>query len=247
MRKVFIFFIIILLLYLSIFLLHGENIFFVFSEPWQKFLYRQKQDSVDQYDICEDLKIENMKLKSYRAENQTLKQHLDFLTESQDKFVLANILGRRYESGFNWIIINKGKKDGVSPGLAVVDQKGSLVGSVVVSKDSISYVRPLLDFYSFVSADIINLNDENKSEITSGVIQGEYNLIVKMKYAPLNQKVELGDIVITSGLEEGIRRGIIIGEVLEINKKPNAIFQDLIINPLAEQNLRIVSVLLPVN
>jgi len=247
MRKVFIFFIIILLLYLSIFLLHGENIFFVFSEPWQKFLYRQKQDSVDQYDICEDLKIENMKLKSYRAENQTLKQHLDFLTESQDKFVLANILGRRYESGFNWIIINKGKKDGVSPGLAVVDQKGSLVGSVVVSKDSISYVRPLLDFYSFVSADIINLNDENKSEITSGVIQGEYNLIVKMKYAPLNQKVELGDIVITSGLEEGIRRGIIIGEVLEINKKPNAIFQELIINPLAEQNLRIVSVLLPVN
>jgi len=247
MRKVFVFFIFVLLLYLSFFLLHGENIFFVISEPWQKFLYRQKQDPVNQYDISEDLKIENMKLKSYRAENETLKQHLNFLAESQDKFVLASILGRRYESGFNWIIINKGKKDGVSPGLAVVDQKGSLVGSVVVSKDSISYVRPLLDFYSFISADIINLNDENKSEITSGVIQGEYNLIVKMKYAPLNQKVELGDIVITSGLEEGIRRGIIIGEVLEINKKPNAIFQELIINPLAEQNLRIVSVLLPVN
>jgi len=247
MRKVFIFFIIILLLYLSIFLLHGENIFFVISEPWQKFLYRQKQDPANQYDIYEDLKIENMKLKSYRAENETLKQHLNFLTKSQDKFVLANILGHRYESGFNWIIINKGKKDGIIPGLAVVDKNGSLVGSVIITKDSISYVRPLLDIHSFITADIINSNNDNNSEITSGVIQGEYNLIIKMKYVPLNQKVELGDIVITSGLEEGIRRGIIIGEITEINKKPNAIFQELIINPLSEQNLRIVSVLLPVN
>ena len=236
-----------LLLYLSIFLLHGENIFFVLSEPWQKKIYRQKYDPVDQYDICEDLKIENMKLKFYRAENQTLKEHLNFLTKSQDKFILANILGRRYESGFNWLIINKGKKDGIGPGLAVVDQKGSLVGSVVTSKNSISYVRPLIDIHSFVTADIINFNDDNKSEITSGVIQGEYNLVLKMKYVPLDQKVKLGDIVITSGLEEGIQRGIMIGEVAEINKKPNAIFQELVINPLVEQNLRTVSVLLPVN
>ncbi|OQX71183.1 rod shape-determining protein MreC [Candidatus Parcubacteria bacterium 4484_255] len=246
-RKFFILFIFVLLLYLSIFLLHGENIFFVFSEPWQKFLYRQKQDPIDQYDICEDLKIENMKLKSYRAENQILKQHLNFLTESQDEFILANILGRRYESGFNWIIINKGEKDGISPGLAVVDQKGSLVGSIIASEDSISYVRPLLDLHSFIAADIINFNEDDKSEITSGIIQGEYNLIVKMKYVPLGKKVKLGDIVITSGMEEGIRRGIIIGQVTQINKKPNDIFQELVITPLAEQNLRIVSVLLPVN
>ena len=246
-RKIFVFFIFVLLLYLSFFLLHGENVFFVLSEPWQKFLYRQKQNPVSQYDICEDLKIQNMKLKSYRAENETLKEHLNFLTESQDKFVLANILGRRYESGFNWIIINKGTKDGIFSGLAVVDQKGSLVGSVITTEDSISYIRPLLDLHSYVTADIINFNEDNKPEITSGIIQGEYNLIVKMKYVPLDRKVELGDIVITSGLEEGIRRGIMIGEVSEINKKPNDIFQELVIAPLAEQNLRIVSVLLPVN
>ncbi len=247
MRKVFIFFILVLLLYLSIFLLHGENIFFALSEPWQKFFYRQEQDTVNQYDICEDLKIENIKLKFYRAENETLEQHLDFLTESQDKFVLASIVGSCYESGFNWIIINKGKEDGIIPGLAVVDQKGSLVGSVISSESSISYIRPLLDLHSFITADIINSDDQNKPEITSGVIQGEYNLIIKMKYVPLGQEIEIGDIVITSGLEEGIRRGIIIGEVAEINKKPNAIFQELTINSLAEQNLRIVSVLLPVN
>lgn len=246
MKKIFIFFVVILLLYFSIFLLHGENIFFVLSKPWQKFFYSQRQNSIDEYAVCEDLKIENMKLKFYRSENETLKQHLDFLAESQDEFVLANILGSYYESGFNWIIINKGKRDGIIPGLAVVDQKGSLVGNVIDVENSISYVRPLLDLHSFITADIIDLNDE-KSEITSGIIQGEYNLIVKMKSVPLTQKIELGDIVITSGLEKSIRRGIIIGEVAEINRKPNAIFQELIINPSVEKNLRIVSVFLPLN
>jgi len=208
------------------FLLHGENVFLYISEPWQKFFYRQKQTPASQYDVCEDLKIENMKLKSYRAENETLKQHLNFLTKSQDKFVLANILGRRYESGFNWIIIDKGEKDGISPGLAVIDKKGSLVGSVITVENSISYIRPLLDVHSFITADIINFSDDNKFETTSGVIQGEYNLIVKMKYVSLSQKVEVGDIVITSGLEENIRRGIIIGEVAEINKNQMLFFKN---------------------
>jgi len=69
-------------------------------------------------------------------------------------------------------------------------------------------------------------SDDNKFETTSGVIQGEYNLIVKMKYVSLSQKVEVGDIVITSGLEENIRRGIIIGEVAEINKNQMLFFKN---------------------
>ncbi|OQX71391.1 rod shape-determining protein MreC [Candidatus Parcubacteria bacterium 4484_255] len=244
-KKIFVFFVFILLLYFSVFFLSGENIFFVFSKPWQKFFYFQKQKSVGRYDVCESLKIENMKLKFCLAENQTLKQHLNFLTESKDKFILANILGNSYESGFNWIIIDKGRRDGLSSGLAVVDQRGSLAGTIIAVKDSISYVRPLLDLHSFIAADIINFSKDNKSEITSGIVQGEYNLIVKMKYISLDKKVELGDIVITSGMQQGIRRGIIIGEVADINKKPNDIFQEVVIKPLAERDLRIVSILLP--
>ena len=68
---------------------------------------------------------------------------------------------------------------------------------------------------------------------------------MKMKYVPLNKPVNIGDAVITSGLEENLRRGLIIGQVTEINKKPNAIFQEITVRPLiSPENLRVVSILI---
>lgn len=245
MKKFLPLFFIILLFYSLIFLLHGENLFFLIFRPSQRYFYEQKQTFVNEKKICEDLKTENLKLKFLRSENEMLKEHLNFLTSSQDKFVLANVLGRQQESGLNWIIIDQGSKRGVKPGLAVVDQKGVLIGTVVETKDYISYVRPLIDLHSLIATDVINYDQqEEKNGLTSGIIQGEYNLILKMKSVPLNKKVKIGDLVVTSGLEENIRRGILIGEVLEIKKNPNDIFQELIIDPLGDQDPRIVSVLI---
>jgi len=245
MKKFFSILFVILLFYVLVFFLHGENLFFLLLRPGQNYLYDQQQTLVNEKKICEDLKTENLKLKFIRSENEILKNHLDFLDSSQDKFVLANVLGRQQESGFNWIIINQGKKKGVVPGLAVVDQKGSLIGTIIEAKDHISYVQPLLDLHSLVAADVISFNDQKKqSDITSGIIQGEYNLILKMKNVPLSKEIEIGDLVITSGMERKIRRGILIGEVLEIKKTPNDIFQELVIDPLGNQDPRILSVLL---
>jgi len=85
MRKVFVFCIFVYYC-IHLFFSFMEKMFFLYiSETMAKIFYRQKQTPASQYDVCEDLKIENMKLKSYRAENETLKQHLNFLTKSQDK------------------------------------------------------------------------------------------------------------------------------------------------------------------
>ncbi|MCF7907101.1 rod shape-determining protein MreC [Patescibacteria group bacterium] len=245
MKKFLPIFFVILLFYVLSFLLHGENLFFLVFRPTQRYLYDHQQSSVDEKKICEDLKTENLKLKFLRSENEILREHLDFLTSSQDKFILANVLGRQQESELNWIIINQGRKKGLTPGLAVVDQKGSLIGTIIEVKDYVSYVRPLINLHSLVAADVISFNSQKeKSRITSGIIQGEYNLILKMKNVPLSKEVKIGDSVITSGLEKKIRRGLLIGEILEIKKTPNDIFQELIIDPLGDQNPRIVSVLL---
>jgi rod shape-determining protein MreC len=245
MKKFLPIFLIVLLFYVLSFFLHGENLFFLVFRPTQRYLYDHQQSLAGEKKICEDLKTENLKLKFLRSENEILREHLDFLNSSQDKFILANVLGRQQESGLNWIIINQGSKKGLSPGLAVLDQKGSLIGTIVEVKDYVSYVRPLIDLHSLVAADVISFTSQKeKSNITSGIVQGEYNLILKMKNVPLTKEVEVGDSVITSGLEKKIRRGLLIGEVLEIKKTPNDIFQELIIDPLGDQNSRIVSVLL---
>ena len=243
MRKAVISFIIFVFLFILIFLLKGENIFYTSLSPLQRLLYGQAEDVFIANNFY--LELEETKLKIYQAENELLKRHLNFLETTKDNFLLANIIGKGYEVGFDWFIIDRGSRDGVKKSLAIVDEKGVLIGTVVKVKDFIAYLRPIFDRHSSVAADILWESSQSDIQIVSGLVQGEYGSTIKMKYIPLNKAVNLGDTIITSGLDKNIRRGIIIGRVAAIDKKPNAIFQEVVIKPLFNPNFRIVSILLP--
>ena len=242
MRKVIIFLIIVILIFMFIFLLKGENVFFISLQPLQKFFYGAPKQILTSGDIC----IENAQLKVYRAENELLKKHLNFLETSYDSFVLANVIGKEYEAGSEWFLIDKGKRHGLVSGLPVVDENGILIGTIVKVKDFTAFIQPIFSPHSSIAADILLEPVSGRdSDLVSGIVQGEYGLTVKMSYVPMDREINISDTVITSGLEQSIRRGIIIGLVSEVNKKPNAIFQEIIIKPLFNSDFRIVSVILP--
>ena len=253
MRKLIVF-VILVLVFVFIFLLKGENVFFTVLRPIQKSFYQTGRQPLTDDDFCRQLKIENVKLKTIQIENETLKQHLNFLEKSKDKAVLANVIGQKSEAGFNWLLVDQGIDQGIEIGLAVIDQQGVLVGTIVKTKKSISYCQPIFDARSSLAADIITYeslsasspgNNPDQPKTVSGVVQGEYGLILKMKYIPLDKQINIGDAVITTGLENNIRWGIVIGQVIEIDKKPNAIFQEVIVKPLLNPNPKIVSIILP--
>ncbi len=244
--------IIVILIFFLIFFLRGENIFYIILKPTQRLFYKSGETSSDE-DICRQLKIENVQLKTIQTENEILKKHLDFLSKSKDRFVLANIIGRRTEAGTIWFLLDQGANQGIKSDLAVLDENGILLGTIIKVEKNISYLRPIFDRRSSLAADIISQelimkigpeDSSNKPKIISGIIQGEYGSNLKMKYVPLDKEIKIGDGVITTGQEDGIRWGIIIGQVAEVNKKPNAIFQEVLIEPLSQTNFRIVSVIL---
>ncbi len=118
-----------------------------------------------------------------------------------------------------------------------------MVGTIIKAEKSISFLQPVFDCHSLIAADIIS--SEKSLGGISGLIQGEYGTSMKMRYVPWDKQIKAGDVVITSGLQEKIRRGLVIGEIAEISKKPNAVFQEVIVRPLKSfQDLRIVSVLI---
>ncbi|MDD5625848.1 MAG: rod shape-determining protein MreC [Patescibacteria group bacterium] len=254
-KRVVIFFIVIVLLFFA-FSNGGKSTLFFLLTPFEKLSYKisghpknfiecqnwQNDKSALENEI-NNLKTENTKLQIYQTENQTLKNHLNFLNNSKDSFVLANIIGKRIETGYTWFLLDKGKKDGVNIGLAVVDENGTLVGTIIKVEDYLSFLQPIFDSHSQIAADII-IKGENPDSV-SGIVQGEYGLTMKMNYIPLDKAIKTGDIIITSGLEENIRRGLIIGEIAEINKKPNAVFQEAVIkSPKSLSDLRIASIIL---
>jgi rod shape-determining protein MreC len=235
-----------------IFLFKGENVFFISLRPGQGWLYQLNKKEVLSEDFCRELKIENVSLRKAQAENKVLREHLNFLEENKLNFVLAKIIGQKSEASFNWFLINQGKDKNLKKGLAVVDQQGVLVGKIIKVEDFVSYLMPVFDPRFSLAVDIISLNqinnldlkDQNDSQTIAGILEGEYGSILKIKYVPLDREIKIGDAVITSGLEENIRSGISIGQVAEINKEPNALFQDIIVQPLLDPGFKIVAVIL---
>lgn len=193
------------------------------------------------------LKQEEAEIAVLREENRVLREALDFQLAQENKLVFVNVIGKRTEMGINWFLLDQGKNQGIEEGLAVIDNQGNFLGKIVKVESNVAFAQSIFSQQSSVAADIIKDKSSNQDIIqtTSGLVEGRYGLTAVMKYIPLNKEINKDQWIITSGLEEKIKRGLIIGQVNEIIKKPNAVFQEIIIKPLntLEQS-RIVAIVL---
>jgi rod shape-determining protein MreC len=186
---------------------------------------------------------ENAKLKTIQDENELLRGYLNFFTKSNYKYVMSNVVSRGSITDTlkttETFVIDKGQKDGLVEGLAVVNNKGIIIGKVAEVKDNLAKVFLVNSSQCKLAATIFN------SDKTSGIAEGELGLTILMKFIPQTQKINKNDLVLTSGLETLIPRGLAIGMVTEINGNSNDLWQSAVIEPLSNpDDLTIVSVLL---
>jgi len=192
-----------------------------------------------------DLTKENVDLNLLQEENETLREHLRFSIVDEKKYVMANVISRgdaiTTSDRIETIVINKGSRDGVYSGLSVVSGKGVVVGKIEEVKNNISKVYLTNNKKCKLTATILT-NDRG----TSGVTEGELGLTVRMGFIPQDILISKGDVVITSGLEQVIPRGLVIGKVIDVKKENNELWQTAVIESSANlDELLIVSVLLP--
>lgn len=185
---------------------------------------------------------ENVKLKNVKEENDILRDHLGFLTRNEYDYEMGNVISRGGVSDNSNIIetmmIDKGHKDGIEVGQAVVSGEGIIIGKVMSVKEGVSEVFLTNNDKCKLASTIFN---EDK---TSGIVEGELGLTLKMKYIPQSQVIGIDDVVVTSGLEKLIPRGLIIGKVIKTEKENNDLWQTASIEPLVDlDNLIIVSVI----
>jgi len=199
-------------------------------------------------ELSKKLKDENVRLSSEVAklkvledENEILKNYLNFLEPRKIKYLMANVISRgEIEESDPVLTIDKGEKDGIRSGLAVVDSRGAILGKIIETKKTIAKV------YLVTNKDCkfaVSVENGNK---TSGTTSGELGLSIRMDFIPQTEKLSEGEMIITSGLEISIPRGMIIGKISSINKESNEIWQSAIIDPYADTGgSTIVSILIP--
>lgn len=182
--------------------------------------------------------VDNIRLDLAEEENFELRQQLNYLQQKKFVYVGTSIIGRNVEAVGSTLVIDRGSDDGIIIGDAAIVQNGILVGKVIRVEPETSIVRIISDAQSRVAATVIN---ENRS---LGVVEGGFGISVRMNFIPQNEKINIGDTVITSGLESGVPRGLVIGLVEAVEKEPFQPFQRAIITPATNLNkLRLITII----
>ncbi len=188
----------------------------------------------------QNLIIENEKLKITVAEYDSLKKLVNLLAKEDYKYAAGMVLSRDIASDYQGLIINVGKKDGARVGLPVVVEDGILIGKIFAVSDEYSKVVLLTDSHSETAATI---NNGNK---TLGIVVGEHGQNIKMELIPNDANVNVGDIAVTSGLEQDVPKGLIIGEIAKIQAS-SSFFKTAYLKLLVTlEKLSSVAVIIPI-
>lgn len=189
-------------------------------------------------DYQKELELNKAKVRILEEENSLLRDKLNFFSSSTYQYVSADVVGRNIDPVDTTLIINVDGRQGVQVNNPVVVGKGILIGKIVKVMENTSIVRLLDDTGSKVAAMVIGANK------SIGLVEGGYGVSVRLSFVPQNEIIKPGDLVVSSGLEPNMPRGLGIGTIEIVEKKPQEAFQEAVLKTLADlHNIEVVTVI----
>ncbi len=123
-------------------------------------------------------------------------------------YVSASVINNSTRHPRNYFTINKGKEDGIVPGMGVVDHNG-VVGIVNVAGNNTARVISLLNETQHFSVRL-----KNTPYVGSLSWKGGDPSVAYIEEIPRHVKFRTGDSVITSGFSTTFPEGIMVGRVM---------------------------------
>jgi rod shape-determining protein MreC len=176
----------------------------------------QKENEMLKQRIAE-LKKENYQIEEMTLANERLKRLLQFREALSSSVVAAEVIGHDPSSWFRSMTINKGERDGVRKGMAVISTEG-VVGQILKTSPNYSTVLLITDYNSAI--DSIAQRTRAKA-----IVEGKGENRCQLKYLLRTEDVIVGDRVVTSGLSGNFPKGLMVGEVRKVDKKGYGVFQ----------------------
>jgi len=174
-----------------------------------------------------ELESEITKLEEMERENQILREGLNLSEKTQLSLELALVTGKDIQGIQEWLLINRGSKDGVEKDMAVISKEFALVGKIIEVIPDFSRVMLIINNKSIVAALI-------EGERSQGLVEKETKGKLFMDFIPRNEKLEIGERVITSGMDNIYPKGILIGKIDSIDLSQNQLFQKVTISPAVD-------------
>ena len=145
-------------------------------------------------------------------EAQQTAERLQELLDLQDAYSLqstaARIISDSTDSWTSTVTIDKGSTSGIEVGMPVTSSSG-VIGQVIEVSATTSVVRLLTDEGSSIAAMV-------QSTRVQGMLEGSASGTVELTLVRTSQTVEVGDIIVTSGIGGVFPKGLPLGTVTSV-------------------------------
>ncbi len=177
----------------------------------------------------ERLLREVISLRGAEIENRTLREQLGYVqTTSEWSFISAQVIGRDPTNLLDVIIIDRGSNSGIESGMVVVTHLG-LVGKITGVSSHWSKVRLVTSPTSAV-----NVVVQGGPRRTFGIVYGNPEGNLQMRYILQTEELNLRDIVVTSGMGGGLPKDFVLGKVIHVQQEDYEVFQTAEIEPFVD-------------
>jgi rod shape-determining protein MreC len=222
----------------------GTATFSSFGNVWKGYigLRNARTENEQMRAEMQRLQLRNQQLESQNAEAQRLASLLNFHdTHPEIDMLAASVIGSSSDSTSHTLFINRGSNDHVKMNQPVITPDG-VVGKIVEVFPRSAQVQLINDQSSGVGALFA-------ASRTHGILKGKGDPEPSLEYVAIEEKVQPGDIIVTSGEDRIFPKDLYLGKVESTIPGGNASpFQTIKVTPAARlDRLEDVIVLLTTN
>lgn len=178
----------------------------------------------------ERLKAEAARSEAIRRDNEQLTALLQLRSSLEYETVAARVIARESSEFRRIVALDRGADAGIEIGDVVIGAGGALVGRVIELGSNSAHVLLINDLDSVVVGQF-------GSSGATGEVVGQLGGALVMRNIDATERISLGEEVVTAGIElaGGVRspypKGLLIGQVVDVARDPNAVVQTAYLVP----------------
>jgi rod shape-determining protein MreC len=172
------------------------------------------------------LEQDTARLAETEAENARLRTLLDFRKTLGGTLLTTRVIGHDAAGLSRTLVVDQGSAAGIAKGAAVL-APGGIVGQVFQVSPHAARVLLVSDHNSGVDAVVQRTRGR-------GIVEGTADGRCGLKFVKRTEDLQVGDLVVSSGLDGIFPRGLPIGHIQAVDKQGQGLFQYAQIEPAVD-------------